>query len=89
MTPTLNIRRSGAFGVAGAAVLMASMFLPMSTPRWFVTLTWFLIASFAGAAVFFSARERKAGQTGRSVGFFTLAVLVIVVAALMFVAFVL
>jgi uncharacterized membrane protein SirB2 len=82
MTPSLKIRRSGAYGIAGVVVLMASLFLPMSTPRWFVTLTWLLIAGFAGAAVFFSSRERNAGQAGRSVGTFTLAVLVVIVAAL-------
>lgn len=82
MTPSLKIRRSGAYGLAGLVVLFASMFLPMSTPRWFVSVTWLLIALLAGAAVFFSARERRAGQTGRSVGFFAFAVLVVIVAVL-------
>jgi uncharacterized membrane protein SirB2 len=80
MSPSFKIRRSGAYGIAGAAVLVAWMFLPMSTPRWFMNVTWCLIAALAGAAVFFSSRERKAGQSGRSVGFFILAVLFIVLA---------
>jgi uncharacterized membrane protein SirB2 len=84
MPPSLKIRRSGAYGIAGAIVLMGSMFLPMSTPQWFVTAAWCLVAGFAGGAVFCSARERKARMTGRSVGFFALAILIIIVAALAF-----
>ena len=45
-----------------------------------MNVTWCLIAALAGTAVFFSSRERKAGQSGRSVGFFILAVLFIVLA---------
>jgi hypothetical protein len=56
-------------------------------PACFVALC--LIAGFAVAAVFFSARERKAGQTGRSVGFFSFAVVIIIVAALILLTFVL
>jgi hypothetical protein len=84
MTPFLKIRRSGAYGTAGAVLLMGSMFLPMSTPRWFMALAWFLIAAFAGVAVFFSTRERRAGLTGTSEGFFILAVLLIIAATVLF-----
>lgn len=89
MIPSLKVRRSGAYGLAGVALLVAAMFLPMSTPRWFVSLTWCVIAAFGGVALFFTARERKVGQMGRSVGFFTLAVLLIIVAAFMALTFVL
>ena len=89
MTTSLKIRRSGAYGIAGLVVLFASMFLPMSTPGWFVGATWLLIAGFGGAAVFFSGRERKAGQAGRSVGFFAFATLLVIVGLLILLTMVL
>jgi hypothetical protein len=72
VTPSIKIRRSDAYGVAGAVVLLSTMFLPESTPQWYSTLTWLLIGGLAGAALFFDQRE---GGTGRSVGF-ALAVLI-------------
>jgi hypothetical protein len=57
------------------------MFLPMPTPGWYWKATLSLVAVLTGAAVFFNARERKAGQP-RSVGFLVLIVLVLVFAVL-------
>ena len=75
--------------MAGLVVLLASMFLPMSTPGWFVDATWLLIAGFGGAAVYFSARERRAGQAGRSAGFFAFAALIVIVGLLILLTLVL
>ncbi len=78
----MTIRRSGAYGVAGAVVLLATMFLPMSTPDWYWMSALSLVAVLTGLALFFNARERKAGQTHRSVGFSALIVLVLIFAVL-------
>lgn len=80
MEPSLKIRRSEAYSIAGLLVFIASMFLPMPTARWFIG-TWRLIASLAGAAAFFNARECKAGAR-TSVGFFAYATLVVIVGIL-------
>ena len=78
----MTIRRSGAYGVAGAVVLLATMFLPMSTPEWYWISAYSLLAVLTGLALFFNAREKKAGQAQRSVGFFALIVLVVIVLVL-------
>jgi hypothetical protein len=80
MERTAKIRRSGAYGVAGVIVLVASGFLPMSTPRWYVYAVFALVCLFAGLALYFNAQERRAGLTKRTAGFFTLAILVILLA---------
>ncbi len=74
----MKIRRSGAYGVAGALVLLATIFLPMSTPDWYWILVLSLVALLTGLALFFRVHERKAGQEQRSVGFFALMVLVLI-----------
>ena len=63
-------------------VLLATMFLPMSTPDWYWMSALSLVAVLTGLALFFNARERKAGQTHRSVGFSALIVLVLIFAVL-------
>ena len=78
----MKIRRSGVYGAVGAGILFATTFLPMSAPRWCGTVLISSVAVFAGLALFFNSRERKAGQCGRSLGFFVLAVLVIIFALL-------
>jgi len=78
----MTIRRSGVYGVAGAVLLLATMFLPMSTPDWYWMSALSLVAVLIGLALFFNTRERKAGQTLRSVGFFALVVLVLIFAVL-------
>lgn len=77
----MKIRRSAAYGVAGAVVLFATMLLPMSTPNWYWMAAYSLVAILAGVALFFNARERKAGQK-TSVGFLVLIVLVLIFATL-------
>jgi hypothetical protein len=61
----------------------------MSTPRWYAGLVVSLICLLAGVALYFNAQERRAGEQKRSVGFFTLAVLVILLAAFCLLPFVL
>jgi hypothetical protein len=78
----MKIRRSGAYGAAGAVVLLATMFLPMSTPDWYWMSALSLVALMTSIALFFNARERKAGQARRSVGFLALIVLVLIFAVL-------
>jgi hypothetical protein len=68
--------------VAGAVVLLATMFLPMSTPDWYWISALSLVAVFTGLALLFNACERKAGEAQRSVGFFALIILVLIFAAL-------
>ena len=63
-------------------MLLATMFLPMSTPDWYWISALSLVAVSTGLALFFNARERKAGQAQRSVGFFALIVLVVIFAVL-------
>ena len=78
----MKVRRSGAYGLAGVGVLVITFFLPMSTPRWYGIAVLSLACAFAAVAIYFNAQERKAGQTKRSVGFFALAVLLIIFALL-------
>jgi len=73
----MRIRRSGAYGVAGAIVLVGSQFLPMSTPDWYGRAVFWLVCALAGAALSFHAQERRAGEAKRSIGFFTLVVLLL------------
>ena len=82
MERTVKIRRSGAYGIAAGLVLLGSMFLPMSTPRWYGMVFLSVVCVLAGCALYFSARERRGGEAGRSVGFFTFAVLVILLGLL-------
>jgi hypothetical protein len=79
---TLKIRRSGAYGIAGTVVLLGSLFLPMSTPEWCAAAVFLLAFGFAGGAFYFNAREKRAGATTRSIGFFSLAVTLIIFAVL-------
>ena len=82
MERILKIRRSGAYGIAGAIVLVGSWFLPMSTPDLYAVAVCCLVCILAGVALYFNAQERRSGEVKRSIGFFTLAVLVIVFALL-------
>jgi hypothetical protein len=77
VTPSLKIRRSDAYGTTAAVVLLPTMFLASSTPDWYLTLTWVLAAGLAGAALFFSEREWRAGQTGMSLGLALVALIAI------------
>jgi 4-amino-4-deoxy-L-arabinose transferase-like glycosyltransferase len=78
----MRIRRSGAYGIAGIIVLLASLFLPMSTPYWYSLAVFCLVCALVAVALFFNVKERRAGEKQRSIGFFVLAVLVITVALL-------
>ena len=69
-------------------MLALTFFMPMSTPRSYGIAVFSLACAFAAVAVYFDAQERKAGQTKRSVGFFALAVLVIILAILIVLQFV-
>jgi hypothetical protein len=79
---SMKIRRSGAYGIAGLIVLLGTLFLPMSTPNWYVLAVFCFIFAMAGLALYFNALERRAGAAKRSIGFFALAVLVIIFAVL-------
>ena len=74
----MKLRRSGAYGLAGLVVLLGSMFLPMSTPRWYVYALCLVIVGSAVCALYFNRREKKAGQVERSSFFFAFAVVLIV-----------
>ena len=63
-------------------MLVVSQFLPMSTPYWYEVAVFCFVCALAGVALYFNARERRAGDAKRSIGFFTLAVLVILFALL-------
>jgi len=82
VTTSYRICRSDGYGIAGALVLLASMFLPEATPQWYLTTTWVFVGALAGAAVFFGLRK---GGNDRSVGF-TLAVLMILGGIFLFLA---
>ena len=71
-----QIPRSGVYGGAGVIVLVASQFLPLSAPQWYVFAVFSLVCLLAGVALYFNALERRARRQKRSIGFFTLAVLV-------------
>ena len=82
MGRSVKIRRSGAYGVAGALVLIGSQFLPISTPYWYQEAVFCLVCALAGVALYFNAHEKRAGDAKRSIGFFALAVLLILFALL-------
>ncbi len=63
-------------------VLLATTFLPMSTPAWYGMLAFSVVAVLTGLALFFNSRERRAGQRQRSVGFFAVVVLGLIIAVL-------
>jgi hypothetical protein len=73
VTTCSKIRRCDAYGITGTVVFLASIFLPETTPQWYLTNTWLFVGALAGAAVFFGVRE---GRTDCSVGF-AFAVLII------------
>jgi hypothetical protein len=85
MDRPIQIRRSGAYGISGVIVLLGSMFLPPSTPDWYAKVVFCLVCVLAGAALYFNAQERRAGEPKRNTGFFVLAVLVILFAVLIFI----
>jgi hypothetical protein len=58
------------------------MFLPMSTPDWYWKSAFSLVAVLTGLALFFYAREKKAGQATRSIEFLALVVLGVILAVL-------
>jgi len=78
----MKIRRSGAYGTAAALLLFGGMFLPMRTPHWYQVALVVSVCVLAGVALFFNSRERRAGQSQRSIGFFVLAVLLIIIGLL-------
>ena len=82
MAHTMKIRRSGAYGIAGVITLLGCQFLPLSTPPWCFSAIFSLVCMLAGFALFFNVQERKLGETKRSIGFFALAVLMILFALL-------
>ena len=63
-------------------MLVGSQFLPMSTPYLYEVAVFCLVCALAGVALYFNAHERRAGEAKRNIGFFTLAVLVILFALL-------
>ena len=83
MEHVMKIRRSKEYAIAGVVVLiLASVFLPGSTPDWFGVAMSCLLCALAGISLYFNRRERQPGEAIGSIGYFVLAALVIFFAVL-------
>jgi len=78
----MKIQRSGAYGAAAAIVLLATLFLPVSTPNWYWIMAYCLVAALGGGALMFNARERRAGRPA-GMGILALVILIILAAGMM------
>jgi hypothetical protein len=89
MERMIKIRTSEACGISVGLFLLGGGLFPMSTPRSLVAIYSAVICFLGLGALYFSSRERKSGESQRSLGFFAFAVLATLIGLLSFLTVVL